>query len=46
MCATSDTLIVTKLDRLTRSVDYLSQIASRFQSENIDLVVLDQNIIP
>ncbi|WP_240042244.1 recombinase family protein [Photorhabdus khanii] len=34
-----DTLIVTKLDRLARSVDHLSQIASRFQQENIDLVV-------
>ncbi|PHM69986.1 recombinase family protein [Xenorhabdus kozodoii] len=39
-----DTLIVTKLDRLARSVDHLSQISSRFQQENIDLVVLDQNI--
>ncbi|MDC9616347.1 recombinase family protein, partial [Xenorhabdus khoisanae] len=30
--------------RLARSVNHLSQIASRFQQENIDLVVLDQNI--
>ncbi|MDC9589816.1 recombinase family protein [Xenorhabdus sp. XENO-10] len=39
-----DTLVVTKLDRLARSVTHLSQIATRFQEENIDLVVLDQNI--
>lgn len=39
-----DTLIVTRLDRLARSVSHLSQIASRFQQEKIDLVVLDQNI--
>lgn len=39
-----DTLIVTRLDRLARSVSHLSQIASRFQQEKSDLVVLDQNI--
>ncbi|PHM35911.1 recombinase family protein [Xenorhabdus innexi] len=39
-----DTLIVTKLDRLARSVTHLSQIATRFQQEDINLVVLDQNI--
>lgn len=39
-----DTLIITRLDRLARSVVHLAQLAKRFQGENIDLVVLDQNI--
>lgn len=39
-----DTLIITRLDRLARSVVHLAQLATRFQNENIDLVVLDQNI--
>ncbi len=39
-----DTLIITRLDRLARSVVHLAQLAKRFQNENIDLVVLDQNI--
>ncbi|WP_422824156.1 recombinase family protein [Xenorhabdus thailandensis] len=39
-----DCALISKLDRLARSVDHLSQISSRFQQENIDLVVLDQNI--
>lgn len=39
-----DTLIVTRLDRLARSVVHLAQLAKRFQNENIDLLVLDQNI--
>ena len=39
-----DTLIITRLDRLARSVVHLAQIAKRFQNEKIDLLVLDQNI--
>lgn len=39
-----DTLIVTRLDRLARSVIHLAQLANRFQTEQIDLLVLDQNI--
>ena len=39
-----DTLIVTKLDRLARSVVHLAQISKRFEQENINLVVIDQNI--
>ena len=39
-----DTLIVTRLDRLARSVVHLAQLAKRFQHEGIDLLVVDQNI--
>tara|TARA_R110002111_G_scaffold115634_4_gene176593 strand:+ start:704 stop:1279 length:576 start_codon:yes stop_codon:yes gene_type:complete len=39
-----DTLIITKLDRLARSVIHLSQIADRFQTEGIELIVIDQSI--
>lgn len=39
-----DTLIITRLDRLARSVVHLAQLAKRFQCEKIDLLVLDQNI--
>ncbi len=39
-----DTLIITRLDRLARSVFHLAQLSKRFQSEGIDLLVLDQNI--
>ena len=39
-----DTLVITRLDRLARSVIHLSQVAERFQAENIDLVVIDQSI--
>lgn len=39
-----DTLVITRLDRLARSVVHLAQIAARFQREGIDLVVLDQNL--
>lgn len=40
----ADTLVITRLDRLARSVVHLAQLAKRFESEKIDLVVLDQNI--
>ncbi|MFC4346820.1 recombinase family protein [Kordiimonas lipolytica] len=39
-----DTLIITRLDRLARSVVHLAQLAKRFEQEGIDLLVLDQNI--
>ncbi|MDC9499828.1 MULTISPECIES: recombinase family protein [unclassified Pseudoalteromonas] len=39
-----DTFVITRLDRLARSVIHLSQVAERFQAENIDLVVIDQAI--
>lgn len=39
-----DTLIVTRLDRLARSVVHLAQLAKRFEKERIDLLVIDQNI--
>jgi len=39
-----DTLIVTRLDRLARSVVHLAQLAKRFESESINLLVLDQNL--
>ncbi|MGR6782620.1 recombinase family protein [Moritella viscosa] len=39
-----DTLVITKLDRLARSVIHLSQVAERFQGESIDLLVIDQAI--
>ena len=39
-----DSLVITRLDRLARSVVHLAQLAKRFQQESIDLLVLDQNI--
>ncbi len=39
-----DVLVVTKLDRLARSVLDLSQTAKLLKAKNVDLVVLDQNI--
>lgn len=39
-----DTLVITRLDRLARSVVHLAQLAKRFQHEGIDLLVVDQNI--
>lgn len=39
-----DQLIVTRLDRLARSVNDLSRLTERFQKEGIDLIVLDQYI--
>lgn len=39
-----DTLMITRLDRLARSVTHLSQIAERFQVEGIELFVIDQSI--
>lgn len=39
-----DTLIVTRLDRLARSVIHLAKLSERFKKENINLVVIDQSI--
>ncbi len=39
-----DTLVISRLDRLARSVVHLSHLAKRFESEGIDLLVVDQNI--
>jgi DNA invertase Pin-like site-specific DNA recombinase len=39
-----DTLVITKLDRLARSTFHLTQIADELGSNNVELVVLDQNI--
>ncbi len=39
-----DTLVITRLDRLARSVVHLAQLAKRFEHEKINLIVIDQNI--
>lgn len=39
-----DCLVITRLDRLARSVLDLARILARFNSEGIDLYVIDQNI--
>src|SRR5210317_2678095 len=39
-----DVFVVTKLDRLARSVVDLSNIVQRLEEKNVDLVVLDQGI--
>ena len=39
-----DVFIVTKLDRLARSVVDLSEIVKKLQKKNVDLMVLDQGI--
>lgn len=39
-----DTLVITRLDRLARSVNELSKLADRFNNERINFVVIDQNI--
>jgi len=39
-----DIFVVTKLDRLARSVVDLSNIVQRLEEKNVDLVVLDQGI--
>ena len=38
-----DTLVITRLDRLARSVTHLSKIADRLDNERIGFVVIDQN---
>jgi DNA invertase Pin-like site-specific DNA recombinase len=39
-----DQLIVTKLDRLGRSLEHLIELANLLQARQVDLVVLDQGI--
>jgi DNA invertase Pin-like site-specific DNA recombinase len=39
-----DQLIVTKLDRLGRSLEHLIELANLLQARRVDLVVLDQGI--
>ena len=39
-----DVFVVTKLDRLARSVVDLSEIVKKLQMKNVDLVVMDQGI--
>lgn len=39
-----DQLVVTKLDRLGRSLEHLIQIAKQLEARGVDLVVLDQGI--
>jgi DNA invertase Pin-like site-specific DNA recombinase len=40
----SDELVVTKLDRLGRSLEHLISLSRDFQERDVDLVVLDQGI--
>ncbi|MFI6510887.1 recombinase family protein [Streptosporangium sp. NPDC050855] len=39
-----DQLVVTKLDRLGRSLEHLIELSGRLQARGVDLVVLDQGI--
>ena len=39
-----DTLVVTRLDRLARSILHLCQIAAKLEDKGVNLQVLDQNI--
>lgn len=39
-----DQLVVTKLDRLGRSLEHLIELSAQLQQRGVDLVVLDQNI--
>jgi len=40
----SDQLVVTKLDRLGRSLEHLMALSKQLQAKQVDLVVLDQGI--
>lgn len=44
MARGGDQLVVTKLDRLGRSLEHLIQLSRQLQDRGIDLVVLDQGI--
>lgn len=46
LCAgrAGDQLVVTKLDRLGRSLEHLIELANELQARQVDLVVLDQGI--
>ncbi|MDQ2760155.1 MAG: recombinase family protein [Actinomycetota bacterium] len=39
-----DQLVITKLDRLGRSLEHLIELSKRFETRGVDLVVLDQGI--
>jgi DNA invertase Pin-like site-specific DNA recombinase len=39
-----DQLVVTKLDRLGRSLEHLIELSKQLQARSVDLVVLDQGI--
>src|SRR5688572_16250981 len=41
---TGDKLVITKLDRLGRSLEHLLQLSADLQQRGVDLVVLDQGI--
>jgi DNA invertase Pin-like site-specific DNA recombinase len=41
---TGDQLLITKLDRLGRSLDHLLKLSNLLQAREVDLVVLDQGI--
>jgi DNA invertase Pin-like site-specific DNA recombinase len=43
-CRRGDQLVVTKLDRLGRSLEHLIDLSAQLQQRGVDLVVLDQNI--
>ena len=40
----SDQLVITKLDRLGRSLEHLIELSKQLQTRGVDLVVLDQGI--
>jgi DNA invertase Pin-like site-specific DNA recombinase len=41
---TGDQLVITKLDRLSRSLEHLIELSNDLQTRGVDLVVLDQGI--
>jgi DNA invertase Pin-like site-specific DNA recombinase len=43
-CRRGDQLVVTKLDRLGRSLEHLIDLSAELQQRGVDLVVLDQDI--